>query len=313
MLSRRKLIATGIATGAATLLQARPAGAARVGQASSLEVGSVEDFVSVTSPSSPGFASKLEELFPGLLKDPYFQKIQSHSVLISNIGSKPINAYSTHWAVGTASGGYEAMLLHYFHPTSRRPRAMHFGVAGNKTRFTGQIPAIKAGSTRLVTPYFNWSPTYYRNNPKPDWKKILSASASRQFFLQEIAKSTSVQVTVDAVIVDHSQVIGQDRAGLGAVYSTTRNAERDEASQLLGFARGGSSRAQMLAVVSQHASVPPPARDGNHLYNAVRIRQAAVLLRRLNKARPEQFTRTLEYISSKPVTTISSQSSVKGA
>lgn len=131
----------------------------------------------------------------------------------------------------------------------------------------------------------------------PNWKTILSAKASRQFLVNELSSTTRVQIAVDAVIV-RNRVIGLDLAGLAKTYRTTRKAERDEARDILKLLESGGSQAQIRAVVSQHASAPRPARDSNYTYNMVRIRQAGVLLRRLEKARPEQFAKTLNYITS---------------
>jgi hypothetical protein len=305
MLSRRKLITVGATAGAVSLIPPALIKAAAGTTTGSAQSASVSDYLAVTPFSDPSFVSKLSSLFPGLLKDPYFQKMQSHSVLISNVSNHPISAYSTHWKAMTATGGYETLLRHYAHRTSKHHQTARLGVKGNKTRFTGKVPVLAVGETRLLTPYFNWSPDHYQANPKPQWNKILMQSASRQFFLYELSNSTAVKVTIDSVIVNGKTVVGADQANLAKVFRVTRNAEHDEANAILKLVRSGASMDQIASALQDHAtSKLPSRRQASHrLYVSVRRRQAQVLSRRLQRSKPEQFLRTLKYLKSQPKTT----------
>jgi hypothetical protein len=305
MLSRRKLITAGATAGAVSLISPALIKAAATSTAGSTQSASVTDYLAITPSSDPSFISKLNNLFPSLLNDPYFQKIKSHSVLISNVSNQVISAYSTHWKATTATGGYETLLRHYAHRTSMRHQTARFGVMGNKTRFTGKVPVFAVGETRLLTPYFNWSPDYYQANPKPQWNKILMQSASRQFFLYELSNSTAVKVTIDSVIVNGKTVVGPDRANLAKVFRVTRNAEHDEANAILKLVKNGASADQITSALQDHASSKLPSRRhaSHRLYVSVRRRQAQVLSRRLLSSKPEQFLRTLKYLKSQPKTT----------
>jgi hypothetical protein len=260
MLSRRRLITVGAAAGAASLLSPPLLKAGSATNAGSAQSTNVADYLTITAPSDPNFVPTLNKLFPGLLEHPTFQKMQSHAVLLTNISSKPLMAYSTHWKATTPTGGYETTLRHYFHPSRKRKQnhSSRFGVRGEKTRFTGSVPAIKPGATRLVTPYFNWSPHHYQKKPNPQWKHIVRQKASRKFFHHELSKATAIQVTVDAVVVNHHTVIGPDRTHLGKVLSVTRNAEHDEALVAHRMLANGASIKQVAARLKVHAKSPLP-------------------------------------------------------
>jgi hypothetical protein len=303
---------TVTATGAATMLLSplqRKAGAEISCEARPQAVP--EGFINITVPSDPGFTSLIETHFPNLLQDANFQKIKSYSVLITNVSGKDINAFSTFWDVQSPTGGYELALRHFFHPSEKRLRTVHFGVQGNQTRFTGQIPAIKAGATRLLTPYFNWSSNYYQRNPKLDWSRVLASGAHASFTLHELPSATAVRVSLDAVIFNQSQVVGPDRANLAKSYAVMRNAEHDTAAAVINVSPCSEGAHLNLDQVRDYltnvgAKYPTTKQDAykDRLYRKVRQRQATILARRLAHATPEQFMRTLTYIASQPKTTI---------
>jgi hypothetical protein len=130
-------------------------------------------------------------------------------------------------------------------------------------------------------------------------------NASRQFFLYELSNATSVQVSIDAVIVNEKTLIGTDTGHLGSIFRATRNAEHDMAVDTLKVIAGGASPDQVRGFLQKQASLALPDRTPHsyrHLYHAVKRRQAAVLLRRLNYAKPEKFIRTLKYLKHQPKT-----------
>jgi hypothetical protein len=225
-------------------------------------------------------------------------------VLISNVSKEEISAFSTHWRATTSTGGYEATIRHFFHPTDKRHKSAKFGLKGNKTRFTGKIPMLKAGATRLVTPYFNWSSNHHKKHPHKRWEKIFAEKESRKFFLYELSNSIDVQVSVDAVIINQKTLIGQDNANLGKTFMITRNAEHDEALETLRLIASGASHEQVKTLLESHISSTLPARNRpfHRLYSRVRQRHAKVLLRRLQHSKPGQFLHTLKYLKRKPKT-----------
>jgi hypothetical protein len=317
MISRRKLITTAAATGAASMLL-HASGTGKATRQVDCEVesrGPIHGLISIVVPTDPKFSSLLNTHFPGLAHDAQFRKIQSNAVLITNISGKDINAFSSFWEVDTPTGGYEVALRHFFHPSEKRQRTVHFGTQGNQTRFTGQIPAIRAGATRLLSPYFNWSSNYYQRNVKPDWTKILARGARSTFAHTELSSATSIRVTLDAVIVNQSQVIGPDRAHLAKTYMMMRNAEHDAAAGVINMvACEDDSVSQILNnhnlilnyLVSSGEKYTPSSGDAfkDRLYRKVRQRQATILARRFQHATPAQFLRTLQYLAAQPKTII---------
>jgi len=307
MRSRRQLITAGATAGAVAVLLPALQKATLAAQVTGATTANVADFVTVMAPSDTSFASRIDNLFPGLSNDPIFQKIQAHTVLITNVSGRPISAFSTCWNISTPTGGYSGTLIHGFHPTDMRPRLKHFGLTGNKTRFTGKIPALKADTTRLVSPYFSWSPNYYRSNPQPQWKKILLAKEARKFFFYELAKATSVTVTVDSLIAAETKLIGSDQAHLARVFRISRNAEHDAAVAVLRLIEQGASRDKVESFLVKQGNQYPTSKADvftNPIYCRVRQRQATVLLRRFRHGTPNQFARTLAYLKSQPKTTI---------
>jgi hypothetical protein len=315
MISRRKLLKTAAATGAASLLLHPAEMKLEALECAVRHQGVPEGYISMTAPSDPDFSALLDTHFPGLAQDTNFQKIRPYAVLIKNVSGKDINAFSTYWSVESPTGGYELTLRHFFHPSQKRLRTIHFGTQGNQTRFTGQIPAIKAGATRLLTPYFNWSTNYYRRNPKLDWAKVLASGAHASFTLDELSTATAVHVSPDAVIFDQSQVAGPDRASLAKTYTVMRNAEHDTAAAVANLIPCEADPAShvvgnldqirsYLATAGQKYPTSKQDAFKDRLYRKVRQRQATILARRLKHATPDQFVRTVQYLASQPKTTI---------
>ena len=306
MFSRRKFVATGAATGAVALLSPAIIRAAYGAGSTNKDVSSL---ITVTQSSDPTFVGRVNKLFPGLLLDPVFQKIQSHAVLITNVSGQPIAAHNTIWKAETPQGTLTATRLHLFHPNTRKPTVTsHFGRKGNTTRFTGAIPVLKTGATRLVTPYFNWSPRYYRTQKhKRDWETILAAKASRPLIRKKLLDASTIQVSVDTVIFNRKEMVGPTTGHLVKVFRKSRNGEHDEALAIKMLLESGLDRSSIKTILKQDAKLPiastiNPSTDP--IYLASRARLAKVLLRRLKHSKPDQFVRTLNYLVSQPRTTV---------
>jgi hypothetical protein len=305
MPTRREVIISGVAAGAAATLAYTFGGTARVFAEDDSQQGSITEHLAVIHASDPSFEPEIDRLFPGLRKDSVFKSIQSHAVLIRNIGTRSIRAHSTLWTATTPTGTFKATRLHFFHPRGKHPDSVQFGVTGNKTRFTGKVPLLKPGATRLLTPYFNWSPKCYLKGGTPTWHKILNASSSRRRFFANLSNATDIQVSIDAVIFNRKHMIGKDSGHLGRMYRKSRNAEHDEAADVLRMIKSGASLEDAACLLHQHASQEvPKVKNGNSrgkdIYLSVRKRQAKVLLRRLKQAnklgKPEVFVKTLNYL-----------------
>lgn len=310
MISRRKLISTGAITGAAYFVL--PSMAQPPISTPSTKPGAeeVSNILRVTHSSDGEYVQMMNSQFPGLMEDPYFAAIRSHSVLVTNVSSTDINAFSTRWAITTPTGGYDAPIHHYFAPEVRRKRTVHFGVSGERTRFTGAIPALKAGTSRLVTPYFCWGASYFRNHLPKNWQDRLNNGPSSKFFYYELSRASRLVVSIDAVIINQKDVLGDDFGQLGRKYRITRNAEHDEALILYKAKAAGQSDSQIRDLLLAHSDgvfaandLPTPEIASVRDYMRVRQRQARVLLRRLKNAGPEQLHKTVSYLAHRRRTT----------
>jgi hypothetical protein len=259
---------------------------------------SADNLLAVVPVSDPSSEAAINRLFPGLLHDGGFQQLRPLAFFVTNVSRKSVRAFSSHWTVTTASGEYETTIMHYFHRRTGR-KMMHWGIKGNRTRFTGRVPIIKAGATRLLTPYFNWSATYYKDHGLPDWASLLRRRARPEINLSELKKPDSrVTMTVVAAITHDHIAVGPESQALARVFSVTRNAEHDEALSILQRFQSGDTAEQIAGLLRKHSSgLAFDIRPESDLYYRVRQRQAKVLLRRLHKARWDQFVRTLQRLS----------------
>ena len=312
LISRRKLITVGAAAGASAFL---PSLFTEIGfgdavvQAATL---GVRDFLAVAPAANPSSAVILNRHFPGLHADSGFQPLLPLAFLVTNVGSRDILAYSSHWSLSTSSGTKEKSILHYFHPHGGNSAKMHWGVKGNRTRFTGTLPAIKSGASRLVTPFFNWSPSYYSKNNSQNWTELLRQRSRPGFAVSDLANSgATVTMKVDAAVTSDFTAVGPRADNLAKIIRVTRNAEHDEAVSALWRVSTGASPAQVRVHLSRDASgLTFDITPETDLYYRVRQRQAKVLLRRLNHARWDQFLRTLNYMGTTPKTSVTVISAV---
>jgi hypothetical protein len=306
-LSRRDFIGVGVAAGAAAVFPRKVLAYTRVTDASSQDAAAVSQLV-VQPLVDAASASRMNRLFPGLLDDQAFQQVRPVAFLVTNTGKTSIRAFSSHWTIATPAGNSEFSLMHYFHPRAgyEGRKRMHWGITGNRTRRTGRISIIKAGATRLVTPFFNWSPAYYAEHNSPDWNKLLRRRTRTDVNLSALASPDSrVTMTIVAAITRNYSAVGPQSQQLARIFSVTRNAEHDEALSILKRVREGDSAEEVRKLLRKHSSgLAFDIRPESDLYFRVRQRQAKVLLRRSQKARWDQFVRTLEYLRNQPKTVV---------
>jgi hypothetical protein len=250
----------------------------------------------------------LDKLFPGFRSTESFQHLGGSSYLVTNTGRKAVRAFSTDWSVTANSTVKTKVNLHYFRPRGQRKPKMHWGVTGNKTRFTAKVPVLKAGASKLVSPYFAIAPGFYEKNGESLWNKLADPRYRSTFPVSPAklaASSAVVKMTIDAYVTRNFHVVGPDRANLSRIISVTRNAERDEGISIWALLQKGASPQEIRQTLLGHASglafdITP---DGD-LYYRVRQRQAKVLLRRLKKAPWDKFGRTIVYLKNQPETKI---------
>jgi hypothetical protein len=306
LISRRKIMALGVTAGAAAFLPpllSRKSAA----QSSVLIAG---DLLAVTPMSDPSSEMVFGNLFSGLFSDRGFQQLRPLTFFVTNVTQNDIRAFSSRWAVRTLAGESKMDIMHYFHPRAAHNwrQSMRWGMRGDRTRVTGNVPMIKAGATRLVTPFFNLSSAGYKTY-KTDEKRLWT-----DFFLrrptaalsQAASTGARVTMTINAAITNDYTPVGPNDEHLASTFFVTRNAEHDEALAVLKRIAAGATREQVRhylrgGLEGGDFKFRTDSRYDN-IYFIVRKRQARVLLRRLKRASWDQFLGTLQYMSSLPIT-----------
>ena len=206
--TRREVLSLGVAAGISVLLP-RPLAAAHLR-------GAVSSNVLADSPASPSAVTAsdllavtpeadsaviLNTLFPGLLSDADFQPLRPVAFLVSNVTGKDILAFTSNWTITTMCSKDKLTIRHYFRPHAGRE---------NKTFFTGAVPAVRAGTTVLVTPFFNWSSnSYQNNNDKPVWTEILRRHP--EIVVSELTKApVNVTMRIVAAITNDYISVGPE-------------------------------------------------------------------------------------------------------
>jgi hypothetical protein len=264
--------------------------------------------LSVTSLQDSSSLPVLEKLYPKFIDSDYYGMLRSSSFLVTNISGHSIRALSTKWNVNTSQGSSEKLVMQYFRPRSHSKPRMHFGIQGNKTRVTAKIPLLNSSETKLVSPFFAFSPSYYSRFGEKRLNRLFNSPIpSKSTFpvtLSELAKSTSAaSMSVDAVLTYNFWVIGPNEAHLARFVRKTRNAEREEAIEISNAITAGASQKDIRDMLMSHAAGGTFGNDPKQdLWYRVKQRQAKVLLRRLNKASWSQFVGTVNYLAKQPRT-----------
>jgi hypothetical protein len=299
-ISRRKVLSLGVSAGAvlfsnlpAAILPRQFFSDRLAGSKAGSGTLGVDDFLRVV----PAFGSAsdfvLNSVFPGLLSESGFRPFRPMSFLVSNVSNTDIRAFSVYWTVTKSRGEYKFTIRHY-----KRPRTG----PGNKILFTGEVPIIRSGATRLVTPFFNWIPSEYSESDRPDWMKL--ATKCPALGLSEPTSAPSdVAMHIDALITDDFASLGPGDEYLAHAFCGSRNAEHDEAVAVRRQIGAGAQQEQVSVYLRREASgVDFDIQSHSALYYRVRQRQAKVLRRRLANAGWEPFISTLEYLRSQPKT-----------
>ena len=311
-ISRRKVLSLGVVASAGALFPRRLGAALTLPEiprpADSMVPAAApraSDFLTVVPVSDPSSLPVLDKLFPGLLSDPGFQQISPAAFLVSNVTQTDIRAFISDWAVTTQDREYHVYTMDYFHPRagSEQSELVRWGRAGDITRFTGNLPLIRKGATRLVTPFFNWSPSYYKKNSKPDWGKLLRRQP--QAVVSDLTNpTTSVTMAIVGAITQDYASVGPHIEDLTTVFCVARNAEHDEAMAVRALVAAGASPDHVREQLRRDAAGLgfAPSSMASSYYYGVRQRQAKDLLRRLNNAPWNEFLGILEYLRNQPKT-----------
>jgi hypothetical protein len=304
-LSRRKFINASIVLGASSCLPR--ALRASSGYAAVHVDGTgtaIDDFLAVVAASDRSASKIIARKFPGLQKEAGFDRVQPFAFLVTNKTAHAIKAFQSHWIVENGDDRFEWQNLHFFTVHSAMNPRMHWGLKGNRTRYTAQAPVIKANASRVLTPFCNFSSKYFHNGSRPSWQEMIAKRSRPEMATIQSGKADlKVSMSIDALITNDFRVVGSNYKKLVNILLNTRNAEHDEALVVAQIINKGGSREDVASVLQHHSlGIGFDTTSETEIYNKARQRQALVLMRRLTYARWDQFIRTVQFLTDKPET-----------
>jgi hypothetical protein len=308
-ISRRKVISVGMAAGLSAIFPTdiiagiSPLGLRRRNWLSLERIGGPSlagEFLDLRSASDSIGLAMLDRTFPGLTSDVTFQRFLPTAFLVTNVSQNDIRAFTTIWLITTPAGEHEVTVAY-----CNVGGALWYSAKGSRKRFlvTGRIPVIKAGHTRLITPFFSLVPKAYGENERPNWG-MLALQRPESVLLDLKAESSNVTTRINAAITENYVALGPDAASLGRFFCITRNAEHDEAVSVRRQIAAGASREQVLSYLRQQVSRAGLDVPESALYYNVRQRQARIFIRRLRRRGWNQFLGTVHFLTNQPKTVI---------
>ena len=294
--SRRKMIfAGGAALAASSAISCK-----QPMEATTTSLASTDRELSAISGNDPGFSAAVESLYPGLTSDPMFKKMAPLALLVTHKSGKGLRALSVSWKVSSSSGTYETALFSFLSPGS--------GVRGYSTSTLASARKIilKKGASRLITPFFSWTPGYYQRNPKPDWKQLMAASEPGGFLMSELSAGQSISTSLDAALFRDWKIMGPDTHNLARRVRSRRHAEHDEAGFMLKLIHSKASDEKIANILQKRGSVMRSIKSNGPLrwYEQGRRFQAQVLYRHFTEADRKTFVKALKRLKRQPRTVI---------
>jgi hypothetical protein len=245
--------------------------------------------VSAVSASDSNFGSAVEALYPGLQNDPVFQQIAPLALLVTQQNGPTIRAYSVAWQITTPAGTYGTALFFYVSPgQASKGRS-------SSTLGTARQAILQAGQSRLITPFFNWSPTYYQRNPEPDWSTVITPLEPGGFLVSELSAATDVKVSLDGVVFSDWRILGPDQHNLARRLRSRRNGAHDEGLAVHRLLRAGAADSAIVATLQSHAAAARSGRRAGpgYWYQQSRRYQAQILLLAFEQADRKTFSKAL--------------------
>lgn len=240
--SRRKMLLAGSATVIAPFVLSG-------GRRAVADVGrmAVSDHaVSATPGSDPGFGVSLDTLYPRLADDPTFKQIAPLALLVTHQQGPPVLGFSVSWKITTKTGTNEIPL--YFYISLGSPAAGHIQSALGSARRN----ILQIGQSRLVTPFFSWTPDYYLANSPPNWDAVLRPPYPGTFLVSELQTATEVTILLDAVIFADWKMMGPNKHHLGTKIRARRNAEHDVGLSVYRLIKQGASDSEISQTLQTH-------------------------------------------------------------
>lgn len=275
--SRRKLLVGGSAALIASVAQ------------TTAKANQVDRQILTVSGKDPDFAVAVEELYPGLLANSYFQVISPLALLITHKSGPGVRAFSVSWSTTTSTGTYTTAQFYYHAPGSY---LKHKSVS---TLGSARMDLLQIGDSVLVAPFFNWTPSWYRNNPNPDWKKLVADVEPGDFLVSQLNSATAVNVVLDCTIFSDWKKTGPNQYHFARRLTMRRNAEHDEGLAVYRMLKAGAPDSAVIETLTQHATAPrsSAARPAKRFYDQCRRFQAQVLLRHFQDADRDVFIKAL--------------------
>jgi hypothetical protein len=236
-LSRRKILLAG---GAAAISPFLLSGEERVAGNGIVKIPTSGHAVSAVAGSEPAFRGAVEHLFPSLTSDSTFQQIAPLALLVTHKQGPPVQGFSVLWTITTPTGTHETPL--YFYVSLGSPATGHTLSALGSARRN----ILRVGESRLVTPFFSWTPDYYAVNSVPDWNAALRSTHPGTDLISHLRLATEVKVSLDAAVFADWKLIGPNKYKLATKMRARRNAEHDAGLSLYKLMKHGASDSEIV-------------------------------------------------------------------
>lgn len=253
------------------------------------------------SASDNGFQAAIAASYPGLQLDPTFQQIAPLALLVTHQKGPAIRAHSVAWNITTPTGQYTGAQFYYIHPGSPAK-----GGSLNTLRSAPRA-ILRAGQSRLVTPFFSWTPAYYQRNPKPDWGAILN-SGTGGFLASQLPAATQLNVSLDGVVFSDWKIAGPDQHNLNKRLRSRRNAEHDEALVAYRLLKADAPDSMVAETLEAHGSAARSSQQKHpaYWYQQARRYQAQILLQSFQNTDRTQFRKAIHRLVTQKKTVITS-------
>lgn len=226
------------------------------------------------TPANLSFDSDVEQNFPGLTRIPQYDQIRPFLVLLTNQTALTAKAYAVRWKVSTAEGPEHVLDSLFVRTHFLIPSANH---------------SLRPGEERLISPLFNLSPSEFQDHP----------SFSEEFpsaLYPHFSERMTITAQLDEVVYADGSFSGSNATRLLQLYRCSRNAEHDEAIEVLSLANSGADQVTLDKMLKTHMTRGFSAQGTSitALYIHARAEQAAAYRDVLRRMGPDAFTKRLK-------------------
>lgn len=230
--------------------------------------------LTVVTSKEPGFNQLLQSVYPGMLSNGEFKRLQNKVVLVHNDSKFPIHAFVIKWVIQSKSLPQSVEFTPYVY-TQTSKHALVGGVF------------LAPDETRIISPWFSLSKSQYQRmaTNKGNINQI-----SGYFSGHEVtAKHTDMilSATVDGVVFDDASLVGVDEFGLKDLFECQRNGQHDEGISIGREFKRNAPDEQIIAKLNDHiiqGRIAEGKNDRESIYYAARGATAQMMLDELNKS-----------------------------